>query len=71
MIPKTSTSILQKGYGILFLVLPFLAIAQEEFPDDTDDLTPAAPIEDYVPLALLLGIYFAYLFLKARITKSN
>ncbi|WP_396185930.1 FISUMP domain-containing protein [Flavobacterium sp.] len=46
-------------------------MAEEAFPDDTDDLTPAAPIEDYVPLALLLGIYFAYLFLKARITKSN
>ena len=63
MIPTTSTSRLQKGYCILFLALPFLAMAQgETFQDDTNDL--AAPIDNYILLALLLGIYFAYRFFK-------
>ena len=63
MIPTTSTSILQKGYSILLLLLPFLAMAQgETFQDDTNDL--AAPIDNYILLALLLGIYFAYCFFK-------
>jgi amino acid permease len=63
MILKTSTSKLQKGYSILLLLLPFLAMAQgETFQDDTNDL--AAPIDNYILLALLLGIYFAYRFFK-------
>ncbi len=66
MTPKTSTSRLQIGYSILLLLLPFLAMAQEAFPDNTDDVTPAAPIDDYAPLALLLGIYFAYRFFKRK-----
>jgi hypothetical protein len=65
MIPKISTSRLQKGYCILFLALPFLAMAQgETFQDDTNDL--AAPIDNYLLLALLLGVYFAYRFFKTH-----
>ena len=61
MIPTTSTSRLQKGYSFLFLALPFLAMAQgETFQDDTNDL--ATPIDNYILLALLLGVYFAYRF---------
>jgi amino acid permease len=65
MIPTTSTSRLQKGYCILFLALPFLAMAQgDTFQDDTNDL--AAPIDNYILLALLLGIFFAYRFFKTQ-----
>jgi hypothetical protein len=68
MTPKTSNSRLQIGYSILLLLLPFLAMAQEAFPSNTEDVTPGAPIDHYTPLALLLGIYFAYRFLKPTIT---
>jgi amino acid permease len=65
MIPTTSTSRLQKGHCILFLVLPFLTMAQgDTFQDDTNDL--AAPIDNYILLALLLGIFFAYRFFKTQ-----
>jgi amino acid permease len=66
MIPKNTTSRLQKGYCILFLVLPFSAIASgDSFLDNTNDATPA-PIDNYVLLALVLGIYFAYRFFKTQ-----
>lgn len=71
MIPQTSTSRLQKGYSILFLLFPYLAMAQEVFPDNTDDVTPPAPIDDYAPLALLLGIYYAYRFLQNKMKQLN
>lgn len=71
MTPKTSTSRLPIGYSILLVLLPFLTIAQESFQDNTDDVTPAAPIDDFVPLALLLVIYFAYRFLKPTITPKQ
>ncbi len=63
MIPKTSTSGLQKGYCILFLLFPFLAIAQDSFNDNIVDVTPISPLDNYILVALLLGIYFAYFFL--------
>ena len=66
MIPTRSTSRLQKGYSFLFLALPFLATAQgETFQDDTNDLA-AVPIDNYILLALLLGIFFAYRFFKTQ-----
>ncbi len=74
---NTKTSKLQKAYSIVFLVLPFLAMAQEGFPGDTtNDTNDVAPIDDYLPLALLLCIYFAYRFLKPtlipkQLNKSN
>ena len=70
MIPTRSTSRLQKGYSFLFLALPFLATAQgETFQDDTNDL--AAPIDNYILLALLLGIFFAYRFLQNKMKQLN
>jgi len=71
MTPKTSTSRIQKGYSILFLALPFLAIAQEALPGGTNNTVDVAPIDDYLPLALLLGIYFAYRFLKPTLTSKQ
>ena len=64
MIPQTSTSRLQKGYSILLLLLPFFAIAQDSFNDNVNDVEPPAPIDNYVLVALLLGIFFAYRFFK-------
>ena len=67
MIPKNTTSRLQKGYCILFLVLPFFAMATgDSFYDNTDDLTPVSPIDNYILLELLLGIYFTYRFFKTH-----
>ncbi len=68
MIPKNTTSRLQKGYCILFLAFPFLTIAQDDFIDDTDDLAVTAPIDNYILLALLLGIYYGYRFFKTQYT---
>jgi hypothetical protein len=71
MIPTTSTSRLQKGHCILFLVLPFLTMAQgDTFQDDTNDLA-AVPIDNYILLALLLGIFFAYRFLQNKMKQTN
>jgi len=52
---------------VAFVVVPFFtAIAQETFPDDTDDLTPAAPIDDYIWLMLVVAIYLAFRFFKQK-----
>ncbi len=67
---KNTASNHKKGYCFLFLALPFFAMAQEEtFLDDTDDL--AAPIDNYLLLALLLGVYFAYRFLQNKMKQLN
>jgi amino acid permease len=67
MIPKNTTSNLKKGYSILLLLLPFFAIASgDSFLDNTNDDTPVSPIDNYILLALLLGIYFAYRFFKTQ-----
>lgn len=71
MIPQTTTSRLQKWHSILFLLFPFLAKAQEEFFDDTNDITPVASIDNYIPLVLVLVIYFAYRFLQNKIKQLN
>ena len=64
---KNTTSNLKKGYSILLLLLPFFAIASgDSFLDNTNDDTPVSPIDNYILLALLLGIYFAYRFFKTQ-----
>ena len=68
---KTSTSNLQKGYSILFLALPFFSMAQDLFDDNIDDVTQPVPIDNYVLVALLLGIFFAYRFLQNKIKQLN
>jgi hypothetical protein len=69
MMPNTKTLKLQKAYSILFLAIPFLAMAQENNP--TDDTVDVLPIDNYLPLAFLLGIYFAYRFLKPIISPKQ
>ncbi len=65
MIPQTSTSRLQKGYSILFLLLPFLSMATgDTFIDDTNDQTAVSPIDNYILTAILLGVYLAFRFFK-------
>ncbi len=71
MTPHRSTSRIQKGYILLLLLLPFLAVAQEDFDPDTDDITPATPIDDYIILALLLVIYYTYRFIKLKNIQKN
>ena len=71
MTPHRSTSRIQKGYILLLLLLPFLVVAQEDFEPDTDDITPATPIDDYIILALVLAIYFAYRFIKLKNIQNN
>jgi hypothetical protein len=67
---KTNTSRNQKGYTQLLLLLPLFTMAQEGLPGggNTNDL---APIDDYLPFALLIGIYFAYRFLKSTLTPKQ
>lgn len=55
-------------YQITFVLLFVLQLAQAQpvfESDNVQDATPA-PIDNYVLLALLLGIYFAYRFLKQK-----
>jgi hypothetical protein len=65
MIPQTSTSRLQKGYSILFLALPFFAMATgDTFQDDTNDLAAPAPI-------LTIGTIARNLFCLSFFAKQN
>ena len=62
MTTHTNTLKLQKVYNILFLAIPFVAMAQESTPGGGD--TQDVPIDNYLLVALLLGIYLAYRMLK-------
>ncbi|RAR47262.1 hypothetical protein [Flavobacterium lacus] len=62
---------------LLFCLLPHLAMADDSFDEDTDDLTPeeseppGAPIDDHVGLVFLLGIAGAFYFIqKKQISKE-
>lgn len=46
ILPKVPAISLQKQWCMVFILLPFLAISQQPFTQDTDDVT-AAPIDDY------------------------
>ena len=44
-----------------------VAIAQEDFEDDTDDNTvPGAPIDDWVIPVLILGVIIMFFYFKSR-----
>lgn len=63
---KANSSIFQKG-PIILLIVPFFAMAQgDTFTDNTNDETSPAPIDNYLLVAMLIGIYFAYRFLKSK-----
>jgi hypothetical protein len=68
---KNTTSNLKKGYCFLLLALPFFAMAQDLFDDNIDDVTQPVPIDNYVLVALSLGIFFAYRFLQNKIKQLN
>ncbi len=60
---KQTLSILLSLSALLF---PFVtALAQEVFNDDVQDV-PAAPINDWIPLLLLLAIAVAFYFFKKQ-----
>jgi amino acid permease len=61
--------IIQKTATLVFTVLPFLAaVAQEdEFQDDVQDVqAPAAPIDNYILIAVVIAIYLSYRFIKTQ-----
>ena len=62
MTTHTNTLKLQKVYYILFLAIPFVAMAQESTPGGGD--TQDVPIDNYLLVTKLLGIYVAYRLLK-------
>ncbi len=63
LMKKQTLSILLSLSALLF---PFVtALAQEDFNDDVQDV-PAAPINDWIPLLLLLAIAVAFYFFKKQ-----
>jgi len=66
--------IFQKILMVAFMLLPFftaMANDGDPFDDDTDDITPPAPIDDYIWLMLVVAIYVAFQFFKQKqITNS-
>lgn len=64
--------IIQKIATLIFLLLPiFSAIAQDdEFDDDVQDV-PAAPIDKYILIAVVIAIYISYQFLKTQQVKNK
>lgn len=65
---KQTLSILLSLSALLF---PFLtALAQEDFPEDVQDV-PAAPINDWIPLALILAVVVAFYFFKKHHNTNN
>jgi hypothetical protein len=49
--------------AVLFICPTYTLLAQEEFPEDVQDV-PAAPIDNLIVLALVLAVCFAFYFLK-------
>lgn len=63
LMKKQTLTILLSLSALLF---PFVtALAQEDFNDDVQDV-PAAPINDWIPLLLLLAIAVAFYFFKKQ-----
>ena len=58
----------RKAHLVLFLLLPILAIGQDSFPDDTNDLAPPVPINNYLLLGIFVAIYIAFRFFKRHNT---
>lgn len=68
LMKKQTLSILLSLSALLF---PFVtALAQEDFPEDVQDV-PAAPINDWIPLLLLLAIAVAFYFFKKQHNTNN
>lgn len=66
--------IIQKTATLIFLLLPiFSAIAQDDaFDDDVQDVqVPAAPIDQYMLIAVVIAIYISYQFLKTQQVKNK
>lgn len=48
----------------ILLLFPFQTLlAEEEFPDDVQDV-PAAPIDNFIIIAIVIALAFAFYFLK-------
>ncbi len=51
---------------ISFVLYATVAIAQEGFEEDVPDITPAAPIDDWVIPVFLIAIVMMYFYLKKQ-----
>ncbi|MFN3908170.1 MAG: hypothetical protein ACK4JX_03985 [Flavobacterium sp.] len=57
---------------VLTILLPLTNLfANEDFPDDTDDLTPPAPIDNYILVALVLAVVLAYYYKQTKQLTTN
>ncbi len=69
---KSKTATNQIIITALTILLPIVNLfAQEDFTDDTDDITPAAPIDNYVLVAFVLAIVLALYFKQTRQLTTN
>lgn len=50
--------------SLFFVLSTTIASAQDEFPDDVDDETAAAPIDGYIYAGLVVGSFLAIRKLK-------
>lgn len=56
-------------YTLFFILMPLVsAFANEDdpFDEDVDDVTPQAPIDDYITLALLIAVIIAFRYFKKQ-----
>ncbi len=66
-------SIAKTLYTLVFIVIPMVnAFANEDdpFDEDVDDVTPQAPIDDYIVLALLIAVIIAFRYFKKQQFRS-
>ncbi len=56
-------------YTLFFILIPIVsafANADDPFDEDVDDVTPPAPIDDYILLALLIAVIIAFRYFKKQ-----
>jgi len=66
MKPQKNYKRFQIGYSLLFLLFPFIAMAQDVFVDNVTDQTPVTPIDNHLLLLMSISIYFTFRFFKTN-----
>ena len=61
---KNNLPISKSILSFIFLMLPFFALANDDFFEE--DAIDTVPIDDYVFLVMLLGIFLVFRILKIR-----
>lgn len=57
--------------SMIMLTVSFISIAQDPGDPDGGGDQPAAPINNYVIFLALLGVFFAYKFLRKSLVKAK